>query len=133
MNNNIKLRGHHLLCIQGFQNKGYDKAFIENMASLIDFLNDKPDIQIEILNCADDICSFCPNLTKDGVCKNSDSELSIKRRDNLTLDFLGLNVGEIYSYLSILTRMFDVLDFDKVDTICKNCEWQSVCLFYSKF
>ena len=103
------------------------------MASLITFLNDNQDIKIEILDCVDDICSFCPNLTKECVCKNSESELNIKKRDALTIDFLDLKVREVYSYLNILNRISDFLDFGKVDTICKDCEWQHVCLFYSKF
>lgn len=129
----IKIRGHHLLCMQGFQNKGYSESFIENMASLINFLSDTPDVHVKIVNTADNICSFCPNLTKDGVCENPKSDLSIKKRDNLSIDFLDLKVGEVYSYLEILTKMFDILDFDKVDSICKDCGWQRVCLFYSKF
>ncbi len=130
--NIINLRGHHLLCIQGFQNKGYSESFIENMASLINFLNNSNDIYVKILNSSDDICSFCPNLNE-GICKNPETDLNIKKRDNLTLDCLDLKVGNVYSYLNIITKMFDVLDFDKIDTICKECEWQNVCLFYSKF
>lgn len=129
----VKLRGHHLFCIQGFQNKGYNKSFIENMSSLITFLNETPNVQIEITDSADDICSFCPNLTSESMCKNYDTNLSIKRRDESSLYLLELKIEETYSYLSILTKMFDVLDFDKVDTVCNDCEWQSVCLFYSKF
>lgn len=135
MNNTniIKLRGHHLLCIQGFQNKGYNKSFIDNMASLISFLNENADVNVKIINWDDDICSFCPNLNSDGFCKDFETNQRIKKRDDLSLDFLDLKYGEIYSYLSILSKMFDVLDFDKVDTICNDCEWQNVCLFYSKF
>ena len=101
----IKLRGHHLLCIQGFQNKGYNDYFIENMASLISFLNNTKNVQVKILNSSDDICSFCPNLSKEGLCKDLSSNMSITKRDNLTLDFLGLQAGEIYPYLEILAKI----------------------------
>ena len=36
-----------------------NKAFIENMASLINFLSDTPDVHVKIVNTADNICSFC--------------------------------------------------------------------------
>ena len=64
----LVLRGHHLLCLKGFQGYGYDDAFVENMADV----NSKRKLNqttITLTNCADDICKACPNL-KNNLCKD---------------------------------------------------------------
>lgn len=38
-NNQIYLRGHHLLCLQGYQGYGYDKKFKKNMDNIFHQLN----------------------------------------------------------------------------------------------
>ena len=63
------LRGHHLLCLQGFQGYGYDENFVKNMAE-INQSRKLDDTTISITNEADDICKACPNL-KNNLCENN--------------------------------------------------------------
>ena len=50
----LVLRGHHLLCLQGFQGYGYDEDFVKNMTE-INFSRKQKDTLISITNENDDI------------------------------------------------------------------------------
>lgn len=103
-NNIIKLRGHHLLCLQGYQGYGYDSEFEKNMTKIHkklnittindndnnDYTNNKNNennknknnnIKIIVGDTADDLCAFCPNL-KEGICAGN-AEISIKNKKDL--------------------------------------------------
>ena len=41
----IKLRGHHLLCLQGFQGYAYDDSFVKNMT----YINNLENLKIQLL------------------------------------------------------------------------------------
>lgn len=53
------LRGHHLLCLKGFQGYGYDENFTKNMIDV----NSKRKMEnttITLTNSPDDVCKACP-------------------------------------------------------------------------
>ena len=125
----IKLRGHHLLCLQGFQGYGYNKEFILNMASINDLRKSK-DCTIILTNTSDDICSSCPNL-KNNKCKNEKQNKIIEKMDDEVLSQLEYknkyNAPELFNEVSL---KFETLK--SVENICKNCKWEEKCLFYKK-
>ena len=82
----LVLRGHHLLCLQGFQGYGYDEAFVENMSE-INRLRKLEDTVISLTGTADDICKACPNL-KGGICENQKQDETIKSMDEKVLSKL---------------------------------------------
>ena len=65
----IRLRGHHLLCIQGFQGYGYSEEFLENMKKIHKKIISNEE-NIQLVTGPDDICKSCPNLNND-KCKNN--------------------------------------------------------------
>ena len=79
----LKLRGHHLLCLKGFQGYGYDESFVENMI-LINSERKLPQTTVSICECADDICSSCPNLV-DGICEDKTQNERIVSMDREVL------------------------------------------------
>ena len=79
----LKLRGHHLLCLKGFQGYGYDESFVENMI-LINSERKLPQTTVSICECADDICSSCPNLV-DGICEDKTQNERIVSMDEEVL------------------------------------------------
>ena len=125
----IKLRGHHLLCLQGFQGYGYNKEFILNMASINDLRKSK-DCTIILTNTSDDICSSCPNL-KNNKCKNEKQNRIIEKMDDKVLSQLEYknkyNALELFNEVSLKFKTLK-----SVENICKNCKWKEKCLFYKK-
>ena len=138
----IRIRAHHLLCIQGFQGKGYSADFVNNMDQIIYFLNeglnDTLSKKIKVINHGDDICNHCPHLEKTHLEKNicsqfPASEKRIKEMDDLTINLLKLECDREYNYKDILRRINEITSFSQIKNICGHCSWNKDCLFYLKF
>ena len=61
----VRIRGHTLLCLQGFRGEGYSAGFIENMTELHRDLNENPDRWVEVVEAPDAFCAACPHLVAD--------------------------------------------------------------------
>src|SRR5712692_7447054 len=66
----VRIRGHTLLCLQGFRGEGYSAGFIENMAALHQDLNENPDRWVEVVEAPDTFCAACPHLAPAGCSLN---------------------------------------------------------------
>ncbi len=125
----IKLRGHHLLCLQGFQGYGYDSNFIKNMTRIND-LRKKDSTTILLQNFADEICKSCPNL-KNNNCIDENHEKEIARMDNEILS--KLNINKEYNSKEIFQNISNIFNTKKsIEKICIECKWHEECLFYQK-
>lgn len=121
------LRGHHLLCLQGFQGYGYDKSFVENMTE-INEIRKSENTLISLTNAPDDICKACPNL-KDGLCENQLQNERIKSMDDEVLS--KLNPTKEYNALDLFNKTETIFNSkESVDKICSECIWHKECLFY---
>ena len=95
----LRLRAHHLNCIPRFGGRGYSKEFCKNMQAVQErFLNGEA---YEIVQGADDVCAFCPNLVH-GECTNNEK---VSRFDKLT----------------------SALGTKDISKICADCEWFCIC------
>lgn len=120
------MRAHHLLCLQGFQGYGYDEDFISNMF-LIGSLIKESDVEIEVVDSPDDICSCCPNL-KDGVCRDIESNDEIVWMDNQVISKLPKQeVFDSVFLFSLIEEHFSTLE--SVFDICNGCRWWDMCNF----
>ncbi len=121
------LRGHHLLCLKGFQGYGYDENFINNMCDV----NSKRKLEnttIMLTNTPDDICKACPNLKND-LCENNDQNEKIINMDNEVLK--KLETSKEYNSIELFKKIDDIFDTkESVSKICFNCMWHEKCLFY---
>ncbi|RBQ24083.1 hypothetical protein ALNOE001_04560 [Candidatus Methanobinarius endosymbioticus] len=143
----IKLCGHHLLCLQGYQGYGYDSEFEKNMSNIHQELNKtkNKNLKIKISDSPDDLCICCPNL-KDGICIG-DNDSSIKTKENLQkiaknnnhivkLDSIvikKINIDKNKEYyfndvVRVINNTFKKLE--DVKDICGDCEWTDKCLWY---
>ena len=115
----MKLRPHHLLCTQGFEGKGYDPAFTENMTRLVRQLRADPDARIELVSGTDDLCEKCPNRLGEGVCA---SDAKVLRFDARITDAFGLQPGE-YRYHDLVRRIDAAMTVERLRGICGDCTW----------
>ncbi|MCK4904739.1 DUF1284 domain-containing protein [bacterium] len=123
----IKIRAHHLLCIQAFQGHGYSKDFVINMSKIIkDFKN--PNREIEIIAECDAICLYCPYNIENICKKNADSLEKIKNMDMQVLKKSGLRNGAKVKAKDILLLLKTKLRGPYIEDICGDCEWKEKCL-----
>lgn len=121
------LRGHHLLCLQGFQGYGYSEDFTKNMTR-INLARKSDNTSICLTDSPDDICKSCPNL-KNNICENELQNNKIVKMDNEVLK----KIDKVQEYNS--KDLFDEISQifntkESVTKICFNCMWHEKCLFY---
>ena len=126
----LVLRGHHLLCLKGFQGYGYSDDFVSNMTE-INSARKLKSTTVTLTDCPDDICRACPNL-KGNLCENEEQNRKIGQMDNAVLKRLG---GESEHDSVELFEKVDLIFSTKesLREICSNCMWHEKCLFYQKF
>ena len=120
----VRLRAHHLLCMHGFQGKGYSDLFVRRLREIIDLLNDDPDQIIEIIHAVDDICLYCPHAGGDGLC---DHETKVSDYDEKALDIFGIREG-CADFRKLKERVDDDLSAEELYKICPDCQWLDLCL-----
>lgn len=129
----MKIRAHHLLCMQGFQGYGYSEDFSKNMAEIIEILQNFPEHEIEIVAETDSICTCCP-YNINGKCQES-QEVNDKiiSMDLKVLEKLEISPGYVFKAGEILKitnkKLKTYLD---VKEICGDCRWSEKCLWYLK-
>lgn len=127
----IKLRAHHLLCLQGFQGYGYNQEYIQNLKAIFHRFDTEPDLTIVVITECDDVCAKCP-FNKDGVCsKEPDSAWKVKDMDLRVLKKIRLKEGQKGTADELIDLVNEKLkDINDVQPICGDCEWKKDCLWY---
>lgn len=126
----IKLRPHHLLCLQGFQGHGYSEAFTANMARL--HVGARHDVPVQIVSGIDDICGPCPHHHENICAKSPDAEKNVRAIDSKVLSLLGLRDGHADTAENIFTLVNRVLHTQAdVKDVCGDCAWREKCLWYA--
>ncbi len=120
----IRLRGHTLLCLQGFEGHGYSSGFVENMAAIHRTLSDHPEFLVEILDSPDAVCGACPHQHQSGCTLNGErSEDEMKEQDRMVLRKLGLKAGSRVRWGDILSHIRRSVCGDDLPSICGTCRW----------
>jgi hypothetical protein len=126
----IRIRAHHLLCIQGFQGYGYSPDFAEQMEKIISFLDSNPSYDLQIIVGADEICSHCPHEDNGECERDSDSLNLIGKIDSLVIEKADLEENGIYYTEDALNLVYYNLDSNDIIEICGKCSWNHECLFF---
>ena len=120
----MKLRPHHLLCVQKYTGSGYDDAFAANMESLIRRLAACPDTAVTLAEGRDDLCAACPHMAGSRCA----SEEKVNRLDRGVLEACGFSAGETHSWSALArTAREQVLEKDTFEKVCGCCEWFELC------
>jgi uncharacterized protein len=117
----IRLRPHHLLCVLGFQGKGYSDDFTANMAGIVDKLRapDGDGVQIEVTVTADSICAPCPHKAGEGCVKDA----QIRALDQRHAQALGLVGGTRLSWGQAQARIVENVAPGSLAALCAGCQW----------
>lgn len=120
----MKLRPHHILCIQKFIGKGYNEDFTLHMNAIVSKLIDNPKVQIIITHGCDDICERCPNNINE-LCTSFDK---VAMMDASVLSTCNLNYGETVSWIELayMARK-SIFKTNRFNEICDECEWIELC------
>lgn len=122
--NPLIIRGHTLLCLQGFRGEGYSPAFVENMRAVHRRLSIDPEATVRVIAAPDLICSACPHLQSDGChLKGPAFEAPMQRQDREVIARLGIAEGEILPWGEILHRIAAQIEGGDLDAICGSCPW----------
>jgi hypothetical protein len=120
----ITIRGHTLLCLQGFRGKGYSPDFVENLIEINNTLVENGDVPVRIMAMPDDICLACPNLKMNGCnLKGPGFEASMRSQDRHVMSLLDIQEGETLSWNEILERIGDRMSGEMLPSICGDCPW----------
>lgn len=120
----LYLRGHHLLCVQGFRGMGYNDRFVVKMNEIVNELRDEElDFPITVVAGFDNACMACPNRG-DRVCEASiGSQKHVLSMDMKVINQLGLIVGKKYLKSKLLELVATKVKPDDLDFLCKGCSW----------
>ena len=120
----MKLRAHHLLCMQNFTGYGYSPAFTAHMTALLESLAAHPETVVRLIGGCDDLCAACPHHTG-GVC---DSAAKVARFDAGVCDAAGLSAETSGTWAELTARVrTHILQTAAFDAICAGCEWYHLC------
>ena len=124
----IRLRGHTLLCLQGFRGLGYSPEFTANLARISKDLAGNLEATVEVLDTPDAVCGACPHEAGSAGCtlNGPQSEVTIRDQDGAVLTLLGLHPGEKTTWATILDRIRTSISGDDLPKICGGCRWLSL-------
>ncbi|MCE5295958.1 MAG: DUF1284 domain-containing protein [Euryarchaeota archaeon] len=120
----MRLRGHHLLCIQFFEGHGYDDGFSSNMRKIVDRIRCDGSLSIVLVMDCDDICEHCPDKVGD-LCRHGDS---VAKKDDSVAKFLELpHEGETTAGELMTLAAEKIKGLTDVGEVCGECYWSSIC------
>lgn len=53
----VRLRGHHLICLQFYRGEGYNQDFIKHLFNILERVQYE---DVEVVEGVDEVCSVCP-------------------------------------------------------------------------
>lgn len=118
----VRLRGHHLLCLFGYQGMGYSEEFIAGMSAVVRRLR-QPDTRVEIVAGPDDICAACPKRENER-CRRSTEHA----RDNAVLAAVKLPIGHIDNAAVLFATVAACITPERQAILCDGCSWQALGL-----
>jgi len=124
----VRLRGHHLICLQFFRGEGYCTDFVENLEHVLQRAQAE---RVLVVDGIDHVCAACPELGSDNRCASEDAggESEIVRLDELAMSILDVTSGQRLSLPEARSR----LEADAIGAgswranACHGCAWEHVC------
>ncbi len=126
----LKIRAHHLCCIQGFQGYGYSPVFVANMRAVISDIKAFPSRPLELVSECDVICASCPGK-RECTAQESTSSRRIKSMDLVVMEKLKIKEGTVMeadeAFSLVNSQLVNASD---INDVCGTCKWRQKCLWY---
>ncbi|WP_026486431.1 DUF1284 domain-containing protein [Caldanaerobius polysaccharolyticus] len=120
----VRLRGHHLICLNFFQGEGYSGDFIDNVKQLLDMVQKGE--KIKVVEGPDDVCSACPYLKGDICTHKEGADEEIKEMDDKARNHLCIESSQEVVWNEIKQKVNSISRSWFWD-FCNGCDWQKVC------
>lgn len=118
------MRGHHLLCVHGFQGMGYSPEFVEKMKAIVtDIRNDSLDFPIRVVADFDEACGSCPHRGIERCEASHDSHEHVLSMDNKTIQHLGIEKNQLYLKSELVALTAKKVSANDLDYLCAGCTW----------
>lgn len=118
----VKLRGHHLICMQFLKGEGFGKAFMENLIKVLEAAESEG---VDLVDGGDDICIACPYFQENECKHDKDMGEKAKRMDELAIKYL--NVKEKKVDWKETRRAIPSIIGKWIKKECNECDELSVC------
>lgn len=118
----MKLRPHHLLCTQGYNGKGYNETFINNMNQKVTILRNSKPVEVEIVFGVDDLCKCCPYQTDKRTCVTQEK---VQAMDSKIVEYFRLEERN-YIYWELVQEINRQMTEEKMKDICGQCNWYPI-------
>jgi len=126
----LKIRAHHLCCIQGFQGYGYSPVFVANLRAIISDMKAFPSKSLELVSECDVICVSCPSK-RECAAQKSDTSREIRNMDLVVMEKLKIKEGTIMEAAEAFRLINSQLaNSSDIEDICGSCKWRQKCLWY---
>jgi len=116
----MEIRGHHLLCLYGFNGLGYNKRFIDNLQQILDLLRRDYGQKIKLIDGVDDICRYCPHC-RNNQCSNN--QIDPQDLDRKVLSKIDLRKGSYYRAVRVFTLIKENIKLSDLERWCRECPW----------
>lgn len=131
MNIPIKIRSHHLLCMQGFQGYGYNDSFAVHLKGIIEQFEANPDMLIQVVDYCDEICKGCPHQMGHRCNKDDDADYRIKTMDIDILKCSGIHPDSVSTIREMKCQINNTFKKqEQLVAICRDCQWTKQCIWY---
>ncbi|WP_445491389.1 DUF1284 domain-containing protein [Niallia sp. 03133] len=119
------LRGHHLLCVHGFQGMGYSPGFVKKMQEVVTAIRDENiDFPIKVVEGLDETCFYCPH-SREGICNAPKANDFVLDLDRKVMKHLGIEKDQIYQKNELVSLVAKMVSPDDLDFLCQGCSWLS--------
>lgn len=127
----LKIRAHHLLCLQGFQGFGYNDAFVDHLQEIVTKLKNHPDLLIEVVTTCDTVCSGCPHCREAECRQDEGTEHQMEMLDLAVLKKTGLEANQTATAEWFFTKINTTFSTRAQRAmLCGDCQWSPVCTWY---
>lgn len=119
----LALRGHHLLCLPGFQGYGYSPEHSSALWRVKGELWSRPERMVQAVVQPDGICLACPHLRDGGCAREPGAEVRVRRRDRRALALLGIARDAELTWGEVVARLGERVGEGELRRLCATCSW----------